>query len=130
VIDLNEFERLSRDAHAIARDDPPAARHLARSALEVAGTLLPDDLYAEWSTEPRLQVCRRIATLVDLVLTESVDAAGAAWLAELVTTTDPYDDGRLLRIAGLLSDNGGEALATALISQVGEMYGDVRHVGA
>jgi hypothetical protein len=59
-----------------------------------------------------------------------VDAAGAAWLAELVTTADPYDDGRLLRIAGLLNANGGEALATALISQVGEMYGDVRHVGA
>ena len=130
LLDLSDFDRLARAATATLRDDAPGARQLARSALEIAGTLLPADLYAEWSTEPRLLVCRRIAALVDLVLTEPVDAAGAAWLAELVTTADPYDDGRLLRIAALLNENGGEALATALISQVGETYGQLGHVGA
>lgn len=129
TLDVNEFDQQYRQAQRAFRSDAPEGRHLARGALAVAGTLLPDDLYAEWAIDARAQTNRRIASLIDIVLSEGVDVAGATWLAELVTSADPYDDGRLLRIAAVLNENGGEALASALINQVGEML-DELHLGA
>jgi DNA-binding SARP family transcriptional activator len=133
MIDVVAFGQHCREVQSSLAGDMRTGTRQAQHALEMYGTLLPDDLYEEWTSGPREVMRRKAWRLIDIVLAEGVDAACASWLADLVSGIDPYDDARLVRLAGMLAEHGSYALASALLEQaesIGGALGGQTPVGA
>lgn len=121
-LDVRVFESGFRRVQRLrAEGSHDEARAVARASLSSFDVLLADDLYEDWAADLRASLRQRAAALIDVVCEEGIDAATGAWLAEIVTDIDPYDNGRLVRLAGVLTDNGARSLATALLNHAGRI---------
>jgi DNA-binding SARP family transcriptional activator len=128
-LDVRRFEDAFRTVQRLRDEDPQQARSVARAALATYDTLLADDLYEQWADEPRSTLRRRASALIDLVSADDLDAATGAWLAELVTGIDPFDDGRLIHLAGILTDNGAVSLASGLLQRAADIANELGATG-
>lgn len=114
-IDARAFELEARRALAGGVD----AVALARSALaRYAGTLLLDDRYEPWASEPRERLARCQLALLDLLAADAGsrgETDEAVRLLEQAIEADRYDERRYLAAARLLLSQGRRGRALDLL---------------
>ena len=117
-LDLTHFTREAREALAL-RADTGAAVAIARSAIaRYRGDVLPLDLYEEWAAEARDDARRTMLDLLDLcseAAAERGDLDEARRLVERTIELAPYDEGRYLRVATILRDQGRRGAALSVL---------------
>lgn len=117
-LDLTQFSREAREALAL-RGDAAAAVAVARSAIaRYRGDVLPHDPYEEWTVEVRDEARRTMLDLLDLcseAAAERGDLDEARRLVERTIELAPYDAGRYLGVASILSDQGRRGAALSVL---------------
>jgi DNA-binding SARP family transcriptional activator len=123
--DLHDFERLATDALSAARSDPELAGHLAADAIRlVEGQIFEDFEYEEWAVSARRSGEQQLIGLLDLLSVQAEDAGDlplAQSLAERALRLDRYSDSRYVRIAELLTLQGRNAAAVAVLRDAAEV---------
>lgn len=129
--DVHEFEQLAGDALAAARSDPDLAGHLAETAVGmIDGVVFADFEYEEWATTARRRVDHKLIGLFDLLSIQAEDAGDlplAQAYAERAVRIDRYADSRYVRLAELLTLQGRNAAAVAVLEDATEV---ARELGA
>jgi len=122
--DLHDFERMAGDALASSRSDPDLAGHLASDAVElVNGPIFADFEYEEWAETARRQVEQQLLGMLDFLSVQSEDAGDlplAQSYAERALRVDRYSDSRYVRLAELLTMQGRNAAAVAVLQDGAE----------
>lgn len=123
--DVHEFESLASDALASARSDPDLAGHLAESAVAlIDGVVFSDFEYEEWAMSARRRVDQKLIGLFDLLSIQAEDAGDlplAQAYAERAVRIDRYADSRYVRLAELLTMQGRNAAAVAVLEDATEV---------
>jgi DNA-binding SARP family transcriptional activator/ATP/maltotriose-dependent transcriptional regulator MalT len=128
--DAASFEAEARRAlTALAAGDQLRAAMLARSAMDrYSGDLLPGDRYEPWAAEPRERLRLRYLELIDLLAARaeaSGEADEAARLVQRAIDTEPYDEERYLKLAGLFAEQGRSGSAGAVLRRAKAMLGEL-----
>lgn len=123
--DMHEFEALASDALAAARSDPDLAGYLAESAVGlIDGVVFADFEYEEWAMSARRRVDQKLIGLYDLLSIQAEDAGNlplAQAYAERAVRIDRYADSRYVRLAELLTMQGRNAAAVAVLEDATEV---------
>lgn len=123
--DMHEFESQASDALAAARSDPDLAGHLAESAVAlIDGVVFSDFEYEEWAMSARRRVDQKLIGLFDLLSIQAEDAGDlplAQAYAERAVRIDRYADSRYVRLAELLTMQGRNAAAVAVLEDATEV---------
>ncbi|HTW99770.1 MAG TPA: BTAD domain-containing putative transcriptional regulator [Acidimicrobiales bacterium] len=110
TVDSELFEREATEALAAPPRGTDRAAGLALAALgRYRGELLPDDRYEPWAAQPRERLRLRQLELLDLLAAhaeERGEVDGAIRLLQRAIDTEPYDERRALRLAGLFASQG------------------------
>lgn len=117
--DLDDFNRLARDASSALRADPDLAGHLARRAIDVGeGPLFAEFEYEDWAAEARRTTETKLIELFDLLSIQAEDVgdfAAASRYADGALRFDRYSDSRHRRQADLYVLQGRHAAAAAAL---------------
>jgi DNA-binding SARP family transcriptional activator len=129
-LDTALFEAEAREALAAdARGDAHRAASLGLAALaRYHGDLLPASPYETWADEPREHLRLRHLDLLDL-LVKHAQAAGevddAIRMIRRAIQSEPYDEHRYLRLAGLLAAQGSMGSARSVVRQARTALGEL-----
>lgn len=119
-VDLAVFESLARRALATREDDAQREACAKRALSWCTGELLPEDLYREWAAAPRERVRHYRLALLDLLADHAAaagDVPGALRRWQEAASLEPYDEGRHVKMAALLVDDGRWGAAHAVLER-------------
>jgi DNA-binding SARP family transcriptional activator/ATP/maltotriose-dependent transcriptional regulator MalT len=128
-IDLAQFHAEARQALALGVTEPTAAVAVARSAISrYRGDLLPHDPYEAWTELPRQQARNLMLDLLDLCAGAAAERGDLDELRRVVVRTielAPQDDGRYLRAALLLLEQGRKGAALTVVRRARAALSDL-----